>query len=135
MKKFKTYSFWIALMGAIVLLIENLSAIFGFEFNKTIFESVFLSVCGILVVLGIIVKDSSNQNASTEDFTNEAEKLAESNQNQDFEESEDMNMLTSDASRELNVNLENSIIENIEKKDENITEQINKKLDDKNIEN
>ena len=78
MSKFKKYSFWVALMGAVVLMVENLSAIFGFEFNKSIFESVFLSVCGILVVLGIIVNDkkdsrSLNQEEDEELVNKEAE--------------------------------------------------------------
>lgn len=76
MSKFKKYSFWVALMSAVVLLIENLSAIFGFEFNKSIFESVFLSVCGILVVLGIIVNDKNNvkiqgENQQEKDFSDD----------------------------------------------------------------
>ncbi len=64
MSRFKKYSFWVALMGAVVLLVENLSAVFGFEFNKSVFESVFLSVCGILVVLGIIVNDKKDSQNS-----------------------------------------------------------------------
>ena len=80
MSKFKKYSFWVALMSAVVLLIENLSAIFGFEFNKSIFESVFLSVCGILVVLGIIVKDRKEENI------NSAKEQDENSNNEDLNE-------------------------------------------------
>lgn len=102
MSRFKKYSFWVALMGAIVLLIENLASVFGFEFNKTIFESIFLSVCGILVVLGIIVKDLKDQSQNVE---NDLVDMVESNISNN-EVQEDLN---------CEKDSENSNGENIEK--------------------
>ena len=111
MSKFKKYSFWVALMGAVVLLVENLSAIFGFEFNKSIFESVFLSVCGILVVLGIIVNDKrdSQNSAKTQDENQQKDDLIGETLIDDIAQNKEQ---LNDEDKNQNVESENEEIEN-----------------------
>lgn len=82
MKKFKTYAFWVALSGAIVILIQSLGKLFGFEIESSTVENVIMSICGVLVVLGIVTKtndanakDNYSDSLSTKD---EAEKTQES---------------------------------------------------------
>ncbi len=56
MKKFSSYAFWIAFVGALVVFLEDIEALFGIDINTTLVESVILSFCGILVVLGVVHK-------------------------------------------------------------------------------
>lgn len=62
MNRFKTYAFWVALSSAIVILIQNIGKLFGFEVESGIIESLIMSICGILVVLGIVTKSSEEYN-------------------------------------------------------------------------
>ena len=60
MSRFRKYSFWVALVGAIILVIESFGKVFGFAIDSPAFESIVLSICGVFVVLGLIEKDSSD---------------------------------------------------------------------------
>lgn len=52
--KFKTYSFWISVGGAVALVIQSLARAYGFSFDEEIVNDLITSICGVLVVLGII---------------------------------------------------------------------------------
>ena len=56
MKKFSSYAFWLAFVGALVVFLEDIEALLGIDINTTLIESVILSFCGILVVLGVVTK-------------------------------------------------------------------------------
>ena len=64
MKRFKTYAFWVALSGAIVILVQSLGKLFGFQIESSIIENVIMSICGVLVVLGIVTKTPEEQDKS-----------------------------------------------------------------------
>lgn len=66
MKKIKTYTFWVALSGSIVILVESVANLFGFSIDSSTIENVIMAICGVLVVLGIVTKDSksSKQNST-----------------------------------------------------------------------
>lgn len=66
MKKIKTYAFWVALSGSIVILVESVANLFGFSIDSSTIENVIMAICGVLVVLGIVTKDSksSKQNST-----------------------------------------------------------------------
>jgi len=66
MSRFKTYAFWVALSSAIVILIQNLGKLLGFEIESGIIENVIMSICGVLVVLGIVSKGNSDTNSAQE---------------------------------------------------------------------
>ena len=86
MKKFSNYAFWIAFVGALVVFLEDIESLFGSDINTTLVESLILSFCGILVVLGIVSKkEDSNltneeKNASSENVIQKqiSEELIES---------------------------------------------------------
>lgn len=82
MKKFKTYAFWVALSSAIVILIQSLGKLFGFEIESSLIENVIMSICGVLVVLGIVTK-SSDENSNDEE-----EEEKEETKNNDENETE-----------------------------------------------
>ncbi len=51
---FKSYTFWISIAGAVILIIQNVGSVFGFAIDEEVFMNIVNSVCGFLVVLGII---------------------------------------------------------------------------------
>lgn len=53
--RIKTYNFWVSLSSAIFLLLKVLGQQFGFYVDENIFTDLMTSLCGILVILGIIV--------------------------------------------------------------------------------
>ncbi len=67
MNKFTSYAFWVALAGAIVVLLNDVSKLIGIEINTSIIESVMLSACGVFVVLGLIHKDTDDVDNSQDD--------------------------------------------------------------------
>ena len=61
MNRFKTYAFWLALSSAVVILVQSLGKLFGFEIESSTIENVIMSICGVLVVLGIVTKKSNSE--------------------------------------------------------------------------
>ena len=61
MKKFSTYAFWVGLSSAIVIFLEDIETLLGVNINTQLIENLILSFCGILVVLGIVVKDKKKE--------------------------------------------------------------------------
>ena len=55
MNKFKTTGFWLSLGGAVVLFLQTVCELFGFTFNSQIVSSLISSVCGVLVVVGVLI--------------------------------------------------------------------------------
>ena len=79
MNRFKTYAFWVALSSAIVILIQNLGKLFGFEIESGIIENVIMSICRILVVLGIVSKGGSDIDNSEEKGLNNSDVVINQN--------------------------------------------------------
>ena len=61
MSKFKNYAFWVALASAVVLFLDDLTSLLQIDFDTSIIQSVILSFCGVLVVLGIVNKKNSDE--------------------------------------------------------------------------
>ena len=83
MKKFRTYAFWVALSGAIVILVQSLGKLFGFQIESVLIENVIMSICGVLVVLGIVTNST--------DETNNKDNLKDNNSTKPDDETEDEN--------------------------------------------
>ena len=74
-KKFKNYSFWVSLSASVIILLNVLGKIFGFQIENQIVEDCIMAVAGLLVVLGVVSgKPASNsqdkQNQSDEQIKN-----------------------------------------------------------------
>lgn len=52
--RLKTYSFWVSLASAILLLIQSVGKPLGLVLNEELYMSIVNSVLGVFVVLGII---------------------------------------------------------------------------------
>lgn len=63
MNRFKTYAFWVALSSAIVIFVQSVGNLFGFEIESSTIENVIMSICGVLVVLGIVTKAPEQKNS------------------------------------------------------------------------
>lgn len=84
MKKFNSYTFWISLLGAVIILINTLGSIFNFAVDEIAITSVVTAVLGIFVTLGLVKKDKSN----TEEKNQNEQENAEQEQNTLLDEAE-----------------------------------------------
>lgn len=58
--KIKSYSFWVSLASAVILILKLIGQRFGFDVDEGLISDLFTSLCAILVILGIIVVPSAN---------------------------------------------------------------------------
>jgi len=64
--KIKSYSFWVSLASAIILILKILGNRFGFVIDETMVSDLFTALCSVLVLLGIIVPPQNINNPSTQ---------------------------------------------------------------------
>lgn len=85
MKKFNSYTFWISLLGAVIILINTLGSIFNFAVDEIAITSVVTAVLGIFVTLGLVKKDKSK---TEEQSQSEQENIEQAEQNELLDEAE-----------------------------------------------
>ncbi len=75
--KIRTTSFWLGLSGAIVIILETISNILGLNLYSKEIESIILSICSALVMVGIITKKNvtDEKESSSEDLLEEINKV------------------------------------------------------------
>ena len=68
-EKFKSYSFWMSVTAAVILVLNNIGNVFGFEVSSDVVTKIVDSICGVLILFGVITmsKDSSNENIETKE--------------------------------------------------------------------
>lgn len=72
--RIKSYSFWTALSGAVVIFLNALGDLFGFAVQDELVSGLVMAVAGILVVFGIVTmpsNDSTNDGNTTNDEDSE----------------------------------------------------------------
>ena len=74
MKKFSNYAFWVAFAWAVVVLLEDINNLLGININTPLVESIILSICGVLMVLGIVTKNNDNDQNSMTNLNDEIDK-------------------------------------------------------------
>ena len=87
MKNFKSYGFWTALAGAVVVLINALGKCCGFSVEEEIVTDIIMAVAGVLVVFGIVSMPKKNEGEQTEE-QEETEEQTEETEKQIEEKSE-----------------------------------------------
>lgn len=123
--KFSSYSFWIAVSGAVVIFLKNLLQVFGVPFDSSTFETIVVSLCGVLVVLGVLTKEKNTEETEIkEDIEKNDNVLEEVEENgvydiidlglSEKEFDEMVNSLIMDSPREEKVEKEDKKIENNE---------------------
>lgn len=65
--KFKSYSFWMSVTGAVILVLNNLGKAFGFAVDSEAITQIVDSVCGVLILFGIITMTKSGKEESKQD--------------------------------------------------------------------
>jgi len=92
-QKFKSYTFWVGLVSAIILVIEEVCKLFGLVADVGIIENVLLSICGVFVVLGILTKDRKEDKKEdvivNEEIFIEDTTLSLNNEKEDIKKKED----------------------------------------------
>ena len=77
--KMKSYSFWTALSGATVVLLQALGDCFGFSVQSEVVSGIIMAVAGILVVFGIVSMPNKSQNENKYSVNEENKELTEDN--------------------------------------------------------
>lgn len=88
-KKYKSYSFWTALSGAVVIFLNALGECFGFSINNDLVSGVIMAFAGVLVVLGIVTMDKSEGDQTESD--SQPEDTIEDEEEQNTEGQDDEN--------------------------------------------
>ena len=69
--KIKSYGFWTAFAGAVVVLVNALGQMFGFSVDNEIITNVIMAIAGVLVVLGVVTmpkgEDGNQQEGESEE--------------------------------------------------------------------
>ena len=81
-EKIKTTSFWLGVSGSLVIVADCISEIFGIAMFSDTVETVVITICSVLVLLGIITKKnvSDKEDISQDELLYE---LKNSDDNQD----------------------------------------------------
>ena len=71
--KFKSYSFWMSVTGAVILVLNNIGKVCGFTVNDIVFTEIVDSICGVLILFGVITiskddKTNADDNSLDEDI-------------------------------------------------------------------
>ena len=85
-EKFKNYSFWISVAGAVILLLNNLGKIFGFTVDNEAIFSIVDGVCGVLVVFGVLTMP----NKKSDDANTESVEESTEEENQTIDDKDDI---------------------------------------------
>ena len=72
--KIKSYSFWTALSGAVVVLLQALGDCFGFSIQSELVSGIIMAIAWVLVVFGVVsMPKNSTDNKTDEKTTDETE--------------------------------------------------------------
>ena len=71
--KIKSYSFWTALSGAVVVLLQALGDCFGFSIQSELVSGIIMAIAGVLVVFGVVSMPKNSDNKTDDNTTEEAQ--------------------------------------------------------------
>lgn len=111
--KMKTYSFWISLVSAVLIIIRILGEYFGWFINEKLIMDIVTGICGVLVLLGIL----SSPTKGEETVENTIDQIKQEVENSSQEQKELQSQIKEDLS-ESNL----TIAEQIEKLKSKIAE-------------
>lgn len=84
--RFKSYSFWTALAGAVVVFLNALGDCFGFSVDNDLVKGLIMAFAGLLVVFGIVTMPENNQNSESDADINKNEENSTENSDEDNKE-------------------------------------------------
>ena len=62
----KSYGFWTALAGAIVVLVNAIGRAFGFFVEEEVISNIIMAIAGVLVVFGVVTMPKGEQDDKKE---------------------------------------------------------------------
>ena len=124
--KVKSYSFWISLGSAIILILNLIGNKFGFNIDSGFASDLLTSLCSILVLLGIIVTPTSSASTTIQQTKDDKNKPDE---NETIIESETTNQVETASEELLEETNENLLTETKEEFFENEKEKFKADLD------
>lgn len=139
--KIKSYSFWVSIASAVILILKVLGSRFGFTVDESMVSDIFTALCSILVLMGIIVVPSNNQTGSAikninppsdenlETISGQAQKIESSQKSNNQKSMTNLETKETTVQTEINnptdtndnVNLENSNTNTNKEKETNMT--------------
>ncbi len=88
MKNFKSYGFWTALSGAVVVLINSIGKCFGFAVEEEIVTNIVMAIAGVLVLFGVVSMPKKDENSQQEE--NDAKHSEEMNEEESQDKQEEI---------------------------------------------
>ena len=117
MKRFKSYGFWTALSGAVVIFLNALGDCFGFSIDNELVSGLIMAFAGVLVVLGV-VSMPKNDETKSEDETGEESNENPLNEQEGVNTNEEENSIDA---QENGAKEENSLAEQDNNADEEVS--------------
>lgn len=105
--KIKSYGFWTALAGAVVVLVNALGQMFGFSVDNEIITNVIMAIAGVLVVLGVVTMpkgDSNQQEGKSEETDAESKEIDAESESETLFLAEDEKDLSAENDQEAKPN-------------------------------
>ena len=106
--KIKSYGFWTALAGAVVVLVNALGQMFGFSVDNEIITNVIMAIAGVLVVLGMVTmpkgEDSNQQEGKSEETDAESKEIDAESESESLFLAEDEKDLSTENDQEAKPN-------------------------------
>ena len=90
--KIKSYGFWTALAGAVVVLINALGKAFGFSIDNEVVTNLIMAIAGVLVVLGVVTMpkgEDGNQQGESEETDAESKEIDAESESETLSSDED----------------------------------------------
>lgn len=81
MKKIRSYGFWVALSGAVVMLVNALGKIFGFAVKDELVSGLIMAIAGVLVVFGVVVMPKNDKKEDEDKKEEQTDDKQDDNQN------------------------------------------------------
>ena len=98
--KIKSYGFWTALAGAVVVLVNALGQMFGFSVDNEIITNVIMAIAGVLIVLGVVTmpkgEDGNQQEGESEETDAESKEIDAESESETLSSAEDEKDLSSE---------------------------------------
>ena len=118
MNKLKTTGFWISLTGAVILVLQVIGGAFGFKINSELINNLVSSICGVLVIVGVLIPSKQENNKINFPTDSSDENLNSSNQQ---EKTETCNKTKNEdvLNETKNETLDENIDDNLETKTQN----------------
>lgn len=102
--KIKSYGFWTALAGAVVVLVNALGQTFGFSVDNEIITNVIMAIAGVLIVLGVVTmpkgEDGNQQEGESEESDAESKETDAESESESLFLAEDEKDLSAEKDQE-----------------------------------